>query len=266
MGYETIVYKKSKGIARIKMNRPETMNALNDLMGREMLEAIHNAGSDEKVRVIIFTGAGRAFSAGGDMKRFADNCEKTKKGKVNPALLDNLLTPKIVPLIRRIEKPIIASVNGAAIGFGATLALNCDLRIASDLARFGFPFVRLAVSPEMGSSYFLPRLVGMAKALDLLLTGRIIDAKESLDIGLVSRVVSADQLEKETKELAESLAKGPPISLRMLKKAVYMGINNDLDTQVQWECLTIKMCYQTEDHYEGVKAFLNKRKPQFKGK
>jgi len=263
--YKTIVYEKAEGIATITMNRPETMNAINDLMRSEIYEAFDDAGSDDNAKVIIVTGAGQAFSSGADMQWFVDNWDKAKRGEINPALLE-LLSPKIVPLIRRIEKPIIASVNGPAVGFGASLCLNCDLRIASDLARFGFPFVKLAVSPEMGSSYFLPRLVGIPKALELMLTGRIIEAKEALSIGLVSQVVAVDQLKKVTYDLADKFAKGPPISIRMLKKAMYMGVDNDLNTQVQWESLTFKMCVQTEDHYEGLKAFLGKKKPHFRGK
>ena len=167
---------------------------------------------------------------------------------------------------RRIEKPIIASINGDAVGFGCTLSLTCDIRIASETARFGLGFVRIGVTPEFGSTFFLPRIVGVAKALELLFTGKIIDAAEAKEIGMVNQVVPADHLEKATLEMARAIAMAPPLSIRMIKKGVYQGLENDLDTQVLWEHLVFTMARQTEDHYEGIKAFLEKRKPDFKGK
>lgn len=266
MKFETVVLEKVEGIATITLNRPDRLNALNDKMGEELLVVLGDVAADDDVRVVVFTGAGRAFSAGADVQeRFIDTWEKTKTGELNPALLGTF-TRVGVPAIRRIEKPIIASINGPAVGFGCTLALNCDIRLASEAARFGLVFVRMGVTPEFGSTYFLPRLVGVAKALELLFTGRIIDAREAREIGLVNRVVPADELRKATSELASSIAKGPPISLRMIKKGIYMGVDNDLDTQVQWEHLAFNMCRQTEDHLEGAKSFLEKREPKFRGR
>ena len=266
MNYETVIVEQAEGIATITLNRPEKLNALNDTMGEELLKVLTDAGTDDSVRVIVITGAGRAFSAGADVKeRFIDTWEKIKRGELNPALLPTF-TRVGVSAIRRIEKPIIASINGPAVGFGCTLSLNCDIRIASEAARFGLVFVRMGVTPEFGSTYFLPRLVGMAKALELLFTGRIFDAKEAKEIGMVNQVVPADQLKKATYEMASSIAKAPPISLRMIKRGIYMGVDNDLNTQTNWEHLAFNMCRQTEDHFEGAKSFLENREPHFKGR
>lgn len=266
MNYETVALERVEGIATITLNRPERLNALNDRMAQELLAVFGDVAEDDGVRIVILTGAGRAFSAGADIQeRFIDPIEKSKRGELNIALLDTFARVG-VPAIRRIDKPIIAAVNGPAVGFGCTLALTCDIRIASEAARFGLAFVRMGLTPEFGSTYFLPRLVGVAKSLELLFTGRIIDAKEAKEIGMVNQVVPADELKTAVYEMARSIAKGPPISIRMIKKGIYQGIDADLDMQLQWEHLALNMCRQTEDHLEGARSFLGKREPEFKGK
>jgi enoyl-CoA hydratase/carnithine racemase len=266
MSYETLILKKKDGIATLTLNRPDNLNALNDTMQDECMEVFEDLAKDDDVRVVVITGAGRAFSAGADIKqRFLDPIEKSKTGEVNMALM-HTFTRVGVAAIRRIEKPIIAAINGAAVGFGCTLSLTCDIRIAADTARFGLGFIRLGVTPEFGSTFFLPRLVGVAKALELLFTGKIIDAAEAKEIGMVNQVVPADQLEAAVMEMAQGIVKAPPLSIKMIKKGVYQGLEGDLETQVLWEHLAFTMARQTEDHLEGVKSFLEKREPEFKGR
>ncbi|MFC1887097.1 enoyl-CoA hydratase/isomerase family protein [Thermodesulfobacteriota bacterium] len=266
MSYETIIFEKSEGVAKITLNRLDNLNALNDAMQEDLMSVFEDIAKADDIRVLVIAGAGRAFSAGADIRqRFLDPIEKSKTGEVNMALVDTF-TRVGVAAIRRIEQPIIASINGAAVGFGCTLSLTCDLRIASDKARFGLGFVRMGVTPEFGSTYYLPRIVGPAKSLELLFTGKIIDAAEAKEIGLVNQVVPADELENVTMELAKNIAKAPPMSIRMIKKGVYQGMENDADTQVLWEHLVFTRARQTEDHEEGVRSFLEKREPEFKGK
>lgn len=266
MSYETIIFEKSEGVAAITLNRPDNLNALNDAMQEDLMSVFDDIAKDDGIRVVVITGSGRAFSAGADIRqRFLDPIEKSKTGEVNMALVDTF-TRVGVAAIRRIEQPIIASINGAAVGFGCTLSLTCDLRIASDKAKFGLGFVRMGLTPEFGSTFYLPRIVGMAKSLELLFTGKIIDAAEAKEIGLVNQVVPADELETATMEMAKSIAKAPPMSIRMIKKGIYQGMENDADTQVLWEHLVFTRSRQTEDHEEGVRSFLEKRDPEFKGK
>jgi enoyl-CoA hydratase/carnithine racemase len=266
MSYETIVFEKTDGVAVITLNRPDNLNALNDAMQADLMTVFDDIAKDDGVRVVVITGAGRAFSAGADIRqRFLDPIEKSKAGEVNMALVETF-TRVGVAAIRRIEQPIIASINGAAVGFGCTLSLTCDLRIASDKSRFGLGFVRLGVTPEFGSTYYLPRIVGVAKSLELLFTGKIIDAVEAKEIGLVNQVVPADELEAVSMKMAKTIAKAPPMSIRMIKRGIYQGMENDADTQVLWEHLVFTRARQTEDHEEGVRSFLEKRDPEFKGR
>lgn len=266
MSYETIKYDRSGGIATVTFNRPDKLNALNDTMQDELMAIFEEVARDDSVRVLVFTGEGRAFSAGADIgQRFLEPIEKSKKGEVNLALM-HTFTRVGVAALKRIEKPILAMINGAAVGFGCTLSLVCDIRIASQAARFGLGFVRLGVTPEFGSTYFLPRLVGLGNALELLFTGKIISAEEAKEMGMVNHVVPPEELEKVTYEMAETIAKAPPFSIRMIKRGIYQGIDADLESQVLWEHLVFNTARQTEDHLEGVNAFLEKRDPLFKGK
>jgi len=266
MSYETIKYEKSAAIATITFNRPDKLNALNDTMQDELMGLFDEVAGDDDVRVLVFAGAGKAFSAGADIgQRFLEPIEKSKKGETNLALM-HTFTRVGVSALKRIGIPIIAMVNGAAVGFGCTLSLVCDIRIASRAARFGLGFVRLGVTPEFGSTYFLPRLVGLGNALELLFTGKIISAEEAKEIGMVNRVVSPEQLEKVTYEMAETIAQAPPVSIRMIKRGIYQGIDADLESQVLWEHLVFNMARQTEDHLEGINAFLEKRDPRFRGR
>jgi len=246
-------------------SRPEKLNAVNDKMAEELVDVFGVVDNDDDIRVVVMTGAGRAFSAGADIQEFfLTKIEERKKGATHDVTNDFI---EGIPLaLARVRKPVIASINGAAVGFGCTITLGCDVRIASENARFSLAFARVGLSPEMGSTYFLPRLVGIGKACELVFTGKTIDAKEAKEMGLVNQVVPADELTKVTYEMASSIARLAPLAMRLSKRGLYRGMNNDLITQVQYEAFAIDWLRGTEDHEEGAKAFLEKRDPIFKGR
>jgi 2-(1,2-epoxy-1,2-dihydrophenyl)acetyl-CoA isomerase len=261
MDYETITYKKEAGVAYIDFNRPDKMNSLTDQMLTESSQAIDEAAKDPEVRVIVLTGSGRAFCAGADLGH--PLFEATSPVEIHTGMAS---FHKLPLQLRNAPKPVIASVNGAAVGAGANLALACDMIIASDQARFGQVFVNIGVHPDTGGTYFLPRAVGVPRACELLMTGRIIDAKEAERIGMVNKVVPADKLEATTRELAESLAKGPPIALSMMKESIYQALEMDLPTALEREANCQAILVNSEDNREGIRAFREKRRPEFKGK
>jgi enoyl-CoA hydratase/carnithine racemase len=261
MGYQTLIMEKKNGIAKITLNRPEALNALNKKLSEEIGLAIEDAGKDETIRVVVITGAGRAFCAGGDLKDLP-----LTPG--NPVTSKETLEGwhKALIGIRRMEKPVIAAVNGVAIGGGMDLALMCDMRIASENARFGEAYVRIGGVPDGGGTYLLPRLVGAAKACELLFTGDIISAQEAERLGLVNKVVPVDKLESTAAELAGKIAGGAPMSLSLIKRAIYMGDTQDIETSFRYIALMTAICMETQDAKEGVAAFVEKRPPVFKGK
>ena len=266
MNYEAIILEKSEGIATITLNRPEKLNALNNKMAEELPQAFDEVATDDSINVVVITGAGRAFCAGADVQeRFLGTIEKMKRGEINLALEPTF--PDIaLPALRRIEKPVIASVNGPATGFGSTLTLACDIRIASENARFVAAWIRRALMPDLGASYMLPRTVGLSKACELIFTGDAIDAKEAERIGLVSNVVPHEQLMSTTMELARRLAKGPPIAIQLAKRAIYEAQHMDMEATVEFERLGFAMTMRSEDASEGTRAFLEKREAIFKGR
>lgn len=264
MDYQTIILEKEEGIATITLNRPEKLNALNNQMVEELPVAFAAVEEDEEVRVVVITGAGRGFCSGADIEeRFLKIIEERKAGKGELAPTRGFGETGCLAL-RSITKPVIASVNGPAIGFGCTLSLACDIRIASEDARFGLAFSRVGLMPEFGSTYFLPRLVGLGKACELVFTARNIDAWEAKEIGLVNQVVPPAELKKATFEMARTITKMAPLAIKLAKRALYQGA--DLATQLQYESLGIDYLRGTEDHAEGARAFLEKRAPVFKGK
>lgn len=268
MKYQTILLDKAEGIATLTLNRPERLNALNDQMAEELVDVLHVIDKDDEIRVLVITGAGRAFCSGADVRdRFMRLIEEAKKGEGRVERLGvGRFAEEACMALQKLRPPVIASINGPAVGFGCTLALACDMRIASDEARLGLVFVRVGLTPEFGSTYFLPRLVGIAKACELVFTGKIIDATEAKEIGLVNQVVPAAQLKATTDELAKSIAEGPPLAIQLAKGGLHQGLSNDLSTQLQYETFAISTCRQTQDHEEGARAFLEKRKPVFQGK
>ena len=265
MKYETIILEKKENIATITLNRPEKLNALSDKMAEELPDVFDAVDKDDDVRVVVLTGAGRAFCTGADIQeRFLTNIEERKKGIVTDVTRG--FTELGCLALAKVRKPVIASINGPAVGFGCTLTLVCDIRIASEKARFSMAFTRVGVSPEFGSTYFLPRLVGMGKACELVFTAKMIDAKEAKELGLVNQVVPADELTKNTYEMAGSIAKLAPLAMQLSKRALYRSLDNDLATQLQYEAFAIDYLRGTKDHEEGARAFLEKREAAFKGK
>ena len=264
MEYEDIIYTKEAGIATITLNRPDKMNSFSPAMNRSINQAVADAAKDDNVRVLVITATGRAFCAGADVKAMAHNADQPGGRKMGGSPeSDNIQLPI---LLQRFEKPVIAAINGVAVGGGLDFACACDIRIASDKARFAEVFIRRGLIPAMGGIFFLPRLVGIDKACQLIWTGDMIDAKEAERIGLVTKVVPHEELGSATRELAEKLAKGPPLAIKRAKRAIYEGLGMDLQSTLDLVGTLIQELWNTEDHKEGAKAFVEKREPVFKGK
>jgi len=256
MNYQTIILERKEHITTIILNRPDRLNALSNEMVDELSEALAKEDGDDETRVIVITGAGRAFCSGADLR-----AEPTEgRSKLGAGMADRIFAAL------DIEKPIIASINGVAVGGGCTMTLSCDIRIASETAQFQLPFTRLGICTELGSTYLLPRLIGMGKASELLLTSKMIDAKEAKEIGLVNQVVPVNELVKTTHEMADSIAKLPPVAVQMNKKGLRQAINTDLPSQLQYEALATAYLSGTEDAKEAIKAFREKREPVYKGR
>jgi len=262
--YEDAIFEKEEGIATLTLNLPERLNALSVGIREALIRAVEDVATDEDTRVLVITGAGRAFCSGADVRGLAGQTE-IRSGETGRR---GIMGPLSLPVLRivRLEKPVIAAVNGVAAGAGFGLAMACDIRIASENARFISAFVRRGLPVEWGLSHFLPRAVGLAKALEIMWTGEAIDAREAERIGLVTKVVPPDDLVKEAMALAAKLAKGPPIAIELIKRAVYAGLeSNNLAAQLGYETYAAGVCVRTQDFGEGVKAFLEKREAVFKG-
>ncbi len=262
-GYPDIIFTKKDGIATITLNRPDKLNAYTPAMSDSLYRAVEDCSRDDNVRVVIITGRGRAFCSGADVKamaaRFADPAAQK-------AYFEN--KPGRVPLhllMQRCPKPIIGSINGVAAGGGLDFACACDIRIASDRARFTEAFIRRGMMPATGGTYYLPRQVGIDRALLMCWTGDMIDAQEALRIGLVTMVVPHDELELATLELAEKLARGPTLAIQKIKRAVYAGLEMDLAETLRYVSREVQELNRTRDHREGAQAFVEKREPRFRG-
>lgn len=263
MEYPDILYTKEGPVAKITLNRPDRMNSYTSEMSDSIKKAIRNASKDKKIRAIIITGTGRAFCAGGDVKTMANRFDKPDADDIFQKQFTN--RNMIFSLLRKCNKPVIAAVNGVAAGGGLDMALACDIRIASEKARFAEVFIRRGLFPVSGGTYFLPRLVGIDKALLMLWTGDIVDAREAEKMGLVTMVVPHEELESTAMELAERLAKGPPIAMQRYKRAVYDGLKMDLEETLKYAKTIQTELSRTKDHEEGARAFVEKREPVFRG-
>jgi enoyl-CoA hydratase/carnithine racemase len=262
MPYEHILLSRSRSVGRLTFNRPEKLNAFAGTMRDEIYEGLRDLAGDATIRVIVVTGAGRGFCSGADVGFLAELLARND-GDTFATLLD--AGRKVVSLIRSMDIPVVASINGAAAGGGLNLALACDLRIASERATFGQTFTRIGLAPDWGGIHFLPRLVGESKAIELMMGGGMIDAPEALRIGLVNRVVDHERLEAETERLVDDLAAKPPASLRAIKHGVYASLDRTLDQNLDFETATQQTCFESLDAREGVRAFFEKRAPLFKG-
>jgi 2-(1,2-epoxy-1,2-dihydrophenyl)acetyl-CoA isomerase len=268
MPYETLLYGVEEGVATITLNRPAVLNAISPQMIEELQAVLNTVRADALVRAVVLTGAGRGFCSGADLKarqRVKPSETLPDASKAGAERLRRTYNPLILAL-RTIEKPFIAAVNGVAAGAGCNLALACDIVLASDEARFGNVFVRIGLIPDCGGHFFLPRLVGFHKAAELMFTGDIIDAREAERLGLINRAVPHAELATQTRELAERLAHGPTRAIGLCKRTLNVGMTADLANVLDAEAEGQGLASQTEDHWEGVQAFLEKRPARFLGK
>jgi len=256
-----VLYAIDESIATITLHRPEKLNAIGPAMRDELLRALDSLTANTQIRALVITGYGRGFSAGGDieyLKRLRDTGDeqgfKTMLAK----------GPQITRTLRSLPIPVIAAVNGPCAGAGLCLALSCDIRIASERAAFGPTFARIGLHPDWGGSWFLPRLVGPAKACELVFTGDMISAHEAEKIGLVNRVTPHDELMPAVLDLASRMTRNPAGVLRLAKESIYRGLNSDLDGAFAREDDVQVECFRSGDFLEGVTAFLEKRTPKFK--
>ena len=264
MSYEQIATRRDGAALWVTMRRPEKLNALTGTMSDELSKVFQDAHGDPDVRCVVLTGEGRGFCAGQDLTEFRDAYETGNRPDIEEHLAETY--HRLIPLIVETPKPVIAAVNGVAAGAGLSLALACDLRIASDAARLTQAFVKIGLVPDSGGTYLLPRAVGYAKALELSITGDVIDAAEALRIGLVHRVVPADTFEQEVGALATRLAAMPTAAIAETKRLLREAIAVDLSEALSREAAAQSRMGQTEDHLEGVMAFAAKREPEFKGR
>jgi 2-(1,2-epoxy-1,2-dihydrophenyl)acetyl-CoA isomerase len=267
MPYETLLYEVKVGVATITLNRPAVLNAISPQMIEELQAVLNTIRDDATVRAVVLTGAGRGFCAGADLKarqRVKPTEAPADAHHAGAERLRRTYNPLILA-IRTIEKPFLAAVNGVAAGAGCNLALACDIVLASNEARFGNVFVRIGLIPDCGGHFLLPRLVGFHKAAELMFTGDIIDAQVAERLGLINRVVPHADLAKQAGELAERLARGPTRAIGLCKRTLNVGISADLATVLDAEAEGQGLAGQTEDHWEGVQAFLEKRPARFSG-
>jgi 2-(1,2-epoxy-1,2-dihydrophenyl)acetyl-CoA isomerase len=258
--YQTILLNVTGTVGVITLNRPEVYNAFNDQMKKELGDSLKECAKDPAIRCVVVRGAGeKAFCSGQDLKEHAGSKRSLKES------LDKYYNP-IIRTIRTMEKPVVAMINGVAAGAGCSLALACDMRIMSDSAKLIEVFIRIGLIPDSGSHFFLPRLAGMARAFEYAATGRDIAADEAEKTGLVNRVVPSARLEEETMALAKKLAEGPTKAIGLIKRTLNKSLTSDLDTILDYEAYLQEAASATEDHREGVEAFLAKRPATFRGR
>jgi len=259
-----VLYRAEPPLAWITLNRPARKNALAGSMREDLLSRIRQAGSDAAVHCLILTGAGDAFCSGGDITVMAELKQKAAGFKEIARWLD--AGAKVVSALASLSKPTLACINGVAAGAGCNLALACDFRIASQAASLGETFARVGLHPDWGGTYFLPRLVGWSRALEMFTTGEMIDADQALRIGLVNRVVPPGKLEEETRAFARRLCSAPPLSFLAAREAVRRSSSASLSAMLIFERHAQQRCWESEDSAEGIRAFLEKRPPSFTGR
>ncbi len=262
MTFETLTLERRDGVATITLNRPDAFNALNLRLGRELFQATLEVDEDPSVRCVVLTGAGKAFCAGGDVKDFADNLPRI-------GVLVKELTTYLHGAVSRLcrsDKPVVVAVNGVAAGGGCSLPPSGDLVVAAESARFTMAYAKIAATPDGSSTYFLPRLVGIRRAMELYLTNRVLSAREALDWGLVTRVVADAEFRGAVEALAHELAQGPTRAFGGAKRLFHQSTWESLETQMELEAQAIAASGHTEDFAAGVTAFAAKQSPSFKGR
>jgi enoyl-CoA hydratase len=257
MPYQTIIYEKKGGLVDLTLNRPERLNAANLQLAREMTQAVGEIEADDEVRVVVLHGAGRGFCAGADIKAMAE-------GELSGMLVQQMTA--LCTQLESLSKVSIAAVHGYATGGGCEMALACDLRLAADSAHFGLPEVKLGLLPGAGGTQRLPRIIGAGRAKWVMYTGEFVDAETALQWGLVNQVFPVDQLLEEAGKVAQTLLERPPLALRLIKSCIGVGSQTDLRSGLEYEARCIQILEASEDAQEGLKAFIEKRAGNFKGR
>ena len=262
--YETVLYEKVGGVATIALNRPERLNAFDGRMHEELHSVLDDVAADDEIRCLVLRGEGRGFSAGADLK----SEDLSREDGEAPDLGEYLRRTygRTITKISTMEKPVVAALHGPVYGAGVGLALACDLRVAAESARFSVAFVKIGLIPDAGVTFFLPRVVGLGRAMEMSLLGEAVDAEEAYRIGLVNRVVPDERLDEETAALARRLAAMPTLALGSIKQILYASFESDLETALEREAVSQALCGRTADHEEGVAAFFEKREPNFTGR
>lgn len=261
MDYQNILWEQQDGVAIVTLNRPDALNALNQPHLAELNHAVARAGYDPGVRSLVITGAGRGFCAGADVKEWGAGYEASEP---SPSWID--LAHALITRIYRLPKPVVAAVNGVAVGAGCDIALASDLRVASTKARFGEAYIRLGYCPDAGGSFLLPRLIGEARAMEMIYTGRIIEADEADRFGLLNRLVEPEELMPAALELAGQLAKGPTVAIGLSKENIRQNALLNIEDALRNERRAGEICGKTEDSKEGLKATIERRAANFQGR
>lgn len=259
MSYETILFEVKEGVASLTLNRPDVFNAFNEQLSSDVNDALKKVSKDKSIRVLVISGAGKAFCSGQDLKAIA--------GSKNRSLSESLYKRynPMIKAIRNLPIPVICKLNGVAAGAGCSLALSCDMIIASENASLIEVFVNVGLVLDSGSSYFLPRILGSARAFELAALGSKVTAQQAADWGMINRVVKAEELEDEVGRLASHFASAPTKAIGLMKKMLQKSYTSDLDTMLEYEAYCQEIAGRSDDYKEGVAAFNEKRKPAFKG-
>jgi len=262
MDYETVKLTTDGAVATITMNRPEVLNAMTTQLGVDIRDALRVVRWNETLKVLVLTGEGKAFCAGGDM-------DEVLRVNADPILADRAVKAilECIEEIRTLDIPVISRINGDAYGGGTTLALACDFKIAVETAKFGFLFVRVGLAgADAGATYLIPRLVGPTRAAEMLMLGEVIEAPDAYRMGMLTRVVPPESLDDEVGRFVKKILNGPTLAIKMTKKALAGCLEKDLTTELDFECYAQTLCIQSADAREGIKALVEKRKPVFQGK